>query len=51
MALPFAEIRFASAGSGIDGCHLGLGLVVEDKPTEFSCTVSGLINNEFPGSD
>ena len=23
----------------MDGCPLGLGLVVEDKPTEFSCTV------------
>ena len=22
----------------MDGCPLGLGLVVEDKPTEFSCT-------------
>ena len=21
----------------MDGCPLGLGLVVEDKPTEFSC--------------
>ena len=21
----------------MDGCSLGLGLVVEDKPTEFSC--------------
>ena len=24
----------------MDGCPLGLGLVVEDKPTEFSCTHS-----------
>ena len=24
----------------MDGCPLGLGLVVEDKPTEFSCTVN-----------
>ena len=24
----------------MDGCPLGLGLVVEDKPTEFSCTCS-----------
>ena len=23
----------------MDGCPLGLGLVVEDKPTEFSCIV------------
>ena len=23
----------------MDGCPLGLGLVVEDKPTEFSCTM------------
>ena len=23
----------------MDGCPLGLGLVVEDKPTEFSCTL------------
>ena len=23
----------------MDGCPLGLGLVVEDKPTEFSCSV------------
>ena len=23
----------------MDGCPLGLGLVVEDKLTEFSCTV------------
>ena len=22
----------------MDGCPLGLGLVAEDKPTEFSCT-------------
>ena len=22
----------------MDGCPLGLGLVVEDKPTEFSCS-------------
>ena len=22
----------------MDGCPLGLGLVVEDEPTEFSCT-------------
>ena len=21
----------------MDGCPLGLGLVIEDKPTEFSC--------------
>ena len=26
----------------MDGCPLGLGLVVEDKPTEFSCTLSGI---------
>ena len=25
----------------MDGCPLGLGLVVEDKPTEFSCTSYG----------
>ncbi len=24
----------------MDGCPLGLGLVVEDKPTEFSCNYS-----------
>ena len=23
----------------MDGCPLGLGLVMEDKPTEFSCTL------------
>ena len=23
----------------MDGCPLGLGLVVEDKPTEFSCSM------------
>ena len=23
----------------MDGCPLGLGLVVEDKPTEFSCII------------
>ena len=23
----------------MDGCPLGLGLVVEDKPTEFSCKI------------
>ncbi len=35
MALPFAVIT----GLPEDGqrCPLGLGLVVEDKPTEFSC--------------
>ena len=26
----------------MDGCPLGLGLVVEDKPTEFSCSYSSL---------
>ena len=25
------------AGNEMDNCPLGLGLVVEDKPTEFSC--------------
>ena len=25
---------------GLDGCPIGLGLVVEDKPTEFSCVCS-----------
>ena len=24
----------------MDGCPLGLGLVVEDKPTEFSCLIA-----------
>ena len=24
----------------MDGCPLGLGLVVEDKPTEFSCLLT-----------
>ena len=24
----------------MDGCPLGLGLVVEDKPTEFSCIIA-----------
>ena len=32
----FCWVRFA--GNEMDGCSLGLGLVVEDKPTEFSCT-------------
>ena len=36
MALPFSEIRFAGAGNGMVNCPFGLGLVVEDKPTEFS---------------
>ena len=27
----------------MDGCPLGLGLVVEDKPTEFSCNFNVLI--------
>ena len=33
----FCWVRFARAGNEMDGCPLGLGLVVEDKPTEFSC--------------
>jgi hypothetical protein len=36
VAPPFAGIRFASAINGMDGCPLDLGLVVEDKITEFS---------------
>ena len=33
----------------MDGCPLGLGLVVEDKPTEFSCTVfAGLYSTLWP---
>ncbi len=27
------------ADNEMDGCPLGLGLVVEDKPTEFSCSM------------
>ena len=27
----------------MDGCPLGLGLVVEDKPTEFSCIATAVI--------
>ena len=27
----------------MDGCPLGLGLVVEDEPTEFSCRHGGLL--------
>ena len=37
MALPFAEIRVCLSRQW-DGFPLGLVLVVEDKPTEFSCT-------------
>ena len=29
----------------MDGCPLGLGLVVEDKPTEFSCTIGDTKNS------
>ena len=30
----------------MDGCPLGLGLVVEDKPTEFSCiSIYGHVRN------
>ena len=28
----------------MDGCPLGLGLVVEDKPTEFSCSSAKDLN-------
>ena len=34
----------------MDGCRLGLGLVVEDKPTEFSCrypSIEGEKNNFY----
>ena len=33
----------------MDGCPLGLGLVVEDKPTEFSCSDSLYSTCESPG--
>ena len=33
----------------MDGCPLGLGLVVEDKPTEFSCELFYNILSEFHG--
>ena len=36
MVLAFAEIRVCLSRQW-EGCPLGLGLVVEDKPTEFSC--------------
>ena len=36
MALPFAEISLPEQAIW-DGYPLGLGLVVEDKPSEFSC--------------
>ena len=29
----------------MDGCPLGLGLVVEDKPTEFLCDIHLLLNS------
>ena len=31
----------------MDGCPLGLGLVVEDKPTEFSCSYTPSSNLLF----
>ena len=33
----FCWVRFVWAGNEMDGCSLGLELVVEGKPTEFSC--------------
>ena len=30
----------------MDGCPLGLGLVVEDKPTEFSCMFQAMTLEE-----
>ena len=29
----------------MDGCPLGLGLVVEDKPTEFSCNATLVLDH------
>ena len=37
MALPFAGIRPVCLCRQRDSYPLGLGLVVEDKPSEFSC--------------
>ena len=41
MALPFPVIKLPERGQW-DGCPLDLGLVAEDKPTEFSCAVKRL---------
>ena len=38
MARPFAKDIYNVPEQALGGCPLGLGLVVEDRPLEFSCT-------------